>query len=350
MGETVNWIKGWDSTGAISIALFLFLGILLVILSIQIVKNTHVLNAKSKFSSGLIGGVLLAIITASPEFITSIQQSLLGNPAAGTADVIGANAIAGFAIAISAVIFIRETFIKRLKVWTIASLWISFTCSLAITLVMIFKADINIGVVGKYAIGIFPIILFLIFLATTYLQSKFGNEINKTHKNKYIQKTTKQKAWIKFLFLGFLLVIVSVVINWFAASIEEIYNIPSESVGGLFLSFVMSLPELIAFFSMMHAKQHTTAIAILIGHGFALFFAEWLGDLSFTPTATYTNPEVHDNWTLSLITTIIFFIISILPILSKKIKIFQNKYVYLILPVIAIFTYVIGWILILSLG
>ena len=350
MGKIVNCIKGWDSTGAISIASFLFLGIALVFFSMQIVKNTHVLNTKSKFSGGLIGGVLLALITASPEFITSIEQSLIDNPGAGTADVIGANAISGFAIAISAVIFIRETFMRRLKSWTIISLWISFVCSLTITLVMFFKADINIGIAGKYAIGIFPIILFLIFLTTTYLQSKFGKETNVIHQTPYIKKTTKQKAWFRFIILGFFLIIVSIIINWFAASIEQIYNIPSESVGGLFLSFIMSLPELIAFFSMMRAKQYITAIAILIGHGFALFFAELLGDLSFVQAATYTTQGVHDNWALSLITTIIFFFLALLPILTKKFKLFQKKYAYLTLPFLAIFTYIIGWILILSIG
>lgn len=350
MRDVITWLNGWNAGGKISIIWFLILAGFLVFFALKIVKQAEVLTAKTKFGGGLIGGVLIAIITSFPEFITSIEQSIIGDPGAGSADNIGANAISGFLIGLAALLFIRETFLNRLKKWTIITLWISFTISLFITLMMFFKTDIIIGSEGHYAIGLVPLILLILYFILLLLQYKFGNDEEHVLLDEYVKATSVKQASWRFLIWGVLLMIGSIGINISVASMEDGYSISQESAGGILLSVAMAIPEGVAFFAMMKDKQYSSAVAILVGHGFALFVSEWLGDMSYIDAPTYTTEAVHKVWPISVITTTCFSLLATAPLLGKKFKIFrENKIVYSIIPIWIILIYIVGWLLILTL-
>ncbi|MCK5867294.1 MAG: hypothetical protein KAG14_02760 [Mycoplasmataceae bacterium] len=350
MSKIIDWTNSWTFGGKLSIIFFIIFVAFTVFFALKIVKNAEVLSAKSKFGGGIIGGILIAIVTAAPEFITSIQQSLSGEPGAGSADNIGANAITGFMIGLAGLLFIRESFLGKMQKWTIITLWISFVVSLIITLVMYFKADVIIGVKGTYAIGIFPAILLIIYFVLLFLQSKFGDNDDHAISGEYTKKTSLKKASWLFVMWGILLIIGSIIINIFADSMKKGLNLSNDSVGGIFLSIAMALPEAVAFFILLKHKQFSAAVAVLIGHGFALFVSEWLVDVAYADNASYLTEEVHNVWPISVITTISFGLLGIIPLLYKKYPIFrENKFVYAILPSMVVATYVIGWILILTL-
>ena len=349
MNSVVTWLDGWNVGGKTSIIWFLALTGLLVYFALEIVKNAEVITTKTKFGGGVVGGILIAAITASPEIITSIQQSVMGEPGAGSADNIGANAITGFMIGLAALLFIRETWLDRLKKWTIITLWISFAISLFITLMMYFQKDLWIGSGGSFVIGIVPLTLLAFYFIMLFLQTKFGDDDDHNSVTDYIGDTTVKKASYKFLMWGILLIIASIAVNFTVDSVEHGYGINQESAGGIFLSIAMALPEAVAFFKLIKDRQYSTAVAVLIGHGFALFVSEWLGDASFIDAPTYTTEAVHKVWPIATITTICFFLLGLAPVLGKKFKIFrENKVVYSIIPTSIILTYVVGWILILT--
>lgn len=352
MNNIVNWLDGWNVGGKTSIIWFFLFSSLLVFVALKIVKNAEVITSKTKFGGGVVGGILIAIITASPEFITSIEQSLLDQPGAASADNIGANAITGFMIGLAALLFMRETWLRRLHWFTIVTLWISFIVSIFITIMMYFKADVWLGISNVYAVGIVPIILLVIYFIMLLLQTKF--EADDDHSNmsneSFIKETSVKKATKWFFIWGILLIILSIIVNFIVESMEHGFSINQESAGGIFLSIAMALPEGVAFFKLIKDKQYSTAVAVLVGHGFALFVSEWLADIAYAPAPTYTTDQLHKVWPISLITTISFFLLGLVPILSNKFKIFrENKIVYAILPALTVITYIVGWILILTL-
>ena len=351
MNNIVNWFDKWNANGKTSIVWFFLFASLLVYFALKIVKNAEVLTVKTKFGGGVIGGVLIAIVTAAPEFITSIEQSLIGDPGAASSDNIGANAITGFLIGLAALLFIRETFLGKLKRWTIVTLWISFVISLTITIIMYFKLDYAIGTPGTYAIGIFPMLLLIIYFITLFLQYKFGDDDDhSTISEDYIKITSAKKASWMFVFWGSLLIIASIAINVVVKSMEGAYSISPDSAGGIFLSIAMAIPEAVAFFVLVKDKQYSAAVSTLVGHGFALFVSEWLADVSYANDAIYLTQEVHMVWAISIITTISFLLLSLQCLLAKKISYFrENKIIYSILPTLTISTFIIGWSLILTL-
>ena len=128
------------------------------------------------------------------------------------------------------------------------------------------------------------------------------------------------------------------------------FSLSDGSVGGIFLSAAMALPEAVAFFILLKHKQFSAAVAVLIGHGFALFVSEWLVDVAFAKNASYLTDGVHDVWPISVITTISFGLLGMIPLLYKKFSIFRrSKIVYAILPSLVVTTYIVGWVLILTL-
>ena len=349
MNDIVKWMDGWNIGGKISIVWFLIFSAAVVFFSLKIVKNAEVLSVKTKFAGGFIGGVMIAVISAAPEFITSIQQSIIGDPGAAVSDDVGANILAGSTIGLAALLFLRETFMNRLKKWTIITLWLSFAFSLLMMFVMYFNADVWLGSSGKFVIGLFPLILIISYFILLWAQKKFGDDDEHQPEGEYIDKTSVRQASIRFLVWGVLLIIASILTNFSVVSMEHGYSISPESAGGLFLALTMALPETVAFFALMKKGQKAMAVAVLAGHGFALFVSEFLADASYVDAPTYVTEQVHNVWPLAMMAAISFGFLGISALVGKRFKIFQrNKIVYSILPALSFLTYVIGWILLLT--
>lgn len=348
MNNIVDWLDGWNVGGKTSIIWFILFSAGVVFFSLKIVKNAEVLSTKTKFAGGFIGGVMIAVISAAPEFITSVQQSLIGDPGAAVSDDMGAFLLAGSTIGLSGILFIRETFLNRLKKWTIITLWLSFFFTIGLMFIMYFQADITIGVAGKFAIGLIPLLLLISYFALLFMQKKYGDEDEHVMSTDYITKTTVKQASWRFVFWSILLITASVFTNFAVVSMEHGYSLEPESAGGLFLALTMALPETVAFFALMRKKQYLMAVAVLAGHGFALFVSEFLADAAFVDGPTYATHQVNTIWPLALMSALSFAFLGIHALLGKKFKVFENKIVYSILPSMAFLTYVVGWILLLT--
>lgn len=347
MKDIVSWINGWSNDGKLSLLWFVPVTLLLVYAAIKIVKYAEVIIVKTKFGGAFIGGVLIATITSMPELITGIAQGLYGEPGAGSADNIGSNAFSAFLIGLAGVLFIKETFLKRLGKWTIISLWISFALATITSIMMFFQNDITIGTEGKFAIGLFPIFLFVFYIVSLWLQYKFGDEDVEDHNNPFVKATSAKTAILWFVFWSVLLVSFALVDNWVVSSIQHGYGISSLSAGGVFLSMATSLPEVVAFFVLLRKKQNAAAVAALIGSHIFNLSIEFYVDISYADQATYTMSTIHDNWTLALTTSIMMLLLAIFAVTAPKYKVFDNKYVYVITPTLVMVTYIVGWILML---
>lgn len=348
MRNIVEWLNEWNQGGKLSLLWFVPVTALLVWAAIKIVKHAEVIISKTKFGGAFIGGVLIATITSMPELLTGIAQAVYGNPAAGNADNLGSNAFSGFLIALAALLFIRESFLKRLGKWTIISLWISFALAASAFIMMEVQNDLILGSTGKFAIGLFPVALFAFYALSLWLQYRFGDEDEVDHNNEFVKKTTAKKALIWFTFWSLILVSLALVDNWLASSIQDGYSLDSSTIGGVFLSIATSLPEVVAFFVLLKKKQTSAAVAALIGSHIFNMSIDFFIDISYPQAAIYTLDDMHNNWKLALLTTSMMFTLAAFATISPKFKIFENKIVYAIVPSMVAIGYIAGWAIMLA--
>ena len=348
MENIVNWLNGWNQGGKLSLLWFVPITALLVWAAIKIVKHAEVIIAKTKFGGAFIGGVLIATITSIPELLTGIAQATSNDPAAGNADNLGSNAFSGFLIAIAAILFIRETFLKRLGKWTIISLWISFALAASAFIMMEVQDDVILGTTGKFAIGLFPVALFAFYALSLWLQYRFGDEDEVDHDNEFVKQTSAKKSLIWFILWSFVLIALALIDNWLASSIQDGYSLDSTTIGGVFLSIATSLPEVVAFFVLLKKKQTSAAVAALIGSHIFNMSIDFFIDISYPKEAIYTLGAMHDNWRLALLTTSMMFALALFATISPKFKIFDNKIVYAIVPSMVAIGYIVGWALMLA--
>lgn len=351
MNQITIWLNNWTLNGKLSILIFFPLAMGVLVAAFKSIKYAEVMIYKSKMKGAFVGGVLLAGISSLPELITEVSQSASGNPGVGSADDIGANAFTTLLMGFATLLFVRRMFMNNISKWTRMSMVITALTSSLLTILLYLRSDLVIGVIGQYAIGIIPFVFFLIYLLSIWLSNKFATEEDEEKEDMhFVKKTSLKKGIILFCFWGLTLVIFSLGLNTSVSSIQQGYNISSESAGGILLSMTTALPEAIAFFVLLKDKQYTVAIAAIIGSHMFNMSMIFFGDFAFTESPIFTNYEVHKNWTLALMTTIMMIMLIIQVQLGYRIKVFkENKVVYSIIPVLTIFSYFIGWGLILFL-
>lgn len=349
----IEWLMSWTNNGKLAIIFFPFLCGLLLISSLSLVKWAQVIITKSKFGGGFVGGILIAGITSFPEMITEISQGLAGTPENGIGDDIGSNAFSVFLIGVGALLFTRYLFLSNLGRWTKISLGMSGGLMLAMSLMLYFHKDIQIGVNGKFALGIIPIFFFLFYIFTIWLSHKYGDEDEEPINIEFVEKHSLREGVLRFTLAAVALMATAFLVNVDVSAFSDpkALNIPSESAGGIFLAITTSLPEVVAFFIFMRKQQPAAAIASLTGSHFFNLGISFFGDMSFNEGATFNKIEMSHHFPLAIMTTCMIALIVVHSVLAWKFKeAFKKKSIYMIIPSITSIGYIVGWILILSFG
>ena len=347
MTEFINWVEGWTGGGKYAIIMFPFLAAILLYFSLKIVKYAEVIIAKSKFGAGFVGGTLVAVVTSMPELITEVSQALAGHPENGLGDDIGSNAFSIFLIGVAGLIFFRYLFLNKLSTWTKITIGISLLFSLALTVSLMIGNDVALG-----SMGIIPLLFFLAFLTTIFLNWKFGDNDGEEEDAvpKYVKSISLRKGTILFTLNGLGVVLFSVLVNVSVTAFQEGFNIPSASIGGVFLAMTTSLPEVVAFVVFLRKQQPGAAIASLVGSHFFNLGILFFGDLAFSDGPTFQVAEMQDHLGLAALTASMLFVLVIHFTISIKFKhLYEKKWLYMITPSLMVAGYIVGWILILSL-
>lgn len=341
MNTIVEALSSWTNDGKLAILIFIPFAVLLFFVALKLVHYAEVIIIKTRFGGGFVGGALIAAVTSLPELITEVAQSSAGFPGAGTADDLGSNAFSGLLIAISLLIFFKSRFLKKLNRFSQVSIFISGFLAFAFFILMFINKDVDLGI-----IGIIPLLFFLIYLIMLFIQYKFDDSQESPPSNSKIAKVSVKKAIILFTAFALLLTGLALIVNWSASAMILGFGLPEGGIGGVLLAITTSLPEVVAYFVFLKKKQPIAGMAALIGSHFFNLGISFFGDLAFSSGPTFNEPSVGANWPLALLTAIIMFMIFFQTVASKKIK---NKYFHLVMPLVIISVYTIGWVLILAL-
>ncbi len=316
---------------------------LVFILSLQIVKYSSSLIAKTKMSGSFVGIVLISFVTSIPELISQITQSAMGKPSIAIANDLGSNAMTTLVMGVVALFLFRKAFIQQIKNDSILLSIITLVITFSLSIALYFAKDMRIGKQGVFLIGMIPIVLLIIYIGVTIFFYYYGDGDELEVHNKYADKSgTILSISLFFVLFAVLLIIVSVILNWVVDATAYIYNVTPKSSGGLFLSITTTLPEATTFIVFVRRGHVSAGIGSILGSHIFNFAQIILGDFVYNKNTVISAQAEAHLWAVGIMLSIMLLFFTTFLLSRNKIK---SNFSYFIFPIGIISTYLIGWTL-----
>lgn len=315
----------------ISLVIFLFLlfAFFTVFLSIKLSYYADLLSKTSKVSKALIGGILLAGVTALPEFVTCLSAVFLANPALALGDVLGSNFFNIFIIAFFDLFFLKKFMFRKLS----KNHYIVYILLITNYIFMyLFAHDLlSLSLLG---IGLPSLIIFITYFI--YVRKIASNDSKDLEKDS--SKNVKNLP-LKLFIAALLMVISSIFLTFLVNKISLMYPAFSSSlIGAILLGITTSLPEVITFYTLITLNNYDLAQANIIGSNLFNLFVLGVSDFFLKSSSIYTY---FDNDSL-LILKLGILATSLCFIHHFK-KFNSKKFLYLLPSLAIVFCYLIFW-------
>ena len=315
----------------ISLVIFLFLlfAFFTVFLSIKLSYYADLLSKTSKVSKALIGGILLAGVTALPEFVTCLSAVFLANPALALGDVLGSNFFNIFMIAFFDLFFLKKFMFRKLS----KNHYIVYILLITNYIFMyLFAHDLlSLSLLG---IGLPSLIIFITYFI--YVRKIASNDSKDLEKDS--SKNVKNLP-LKLFIAALLMVISSISLTFLVNKISLMYPAFSSSlIGAILLGITTSLPEVITFYTLITLNNYDLAQANIIGSNLFNLFVLGVSDFFLKSSSIYTY---FDNDSL-LILKLGILATSLCFIHHFK-KFNSKKFLYLLPSLAIVFCYLIFW-------
>ncbi len=254
--------------------LFAWLGIYVLLALVTIVSTNRAshyvneLDKKTQISGALLGGVMLAVVTSLPEFITSITSTVfLDQPGLAFGNVFGSNMFNLTILAVVDLIFIKHLFFNKTRIGV-------KTNSLIIMMYAIFLApwvlsrfntalgydalDIRIGLT-------FNVISLLIILVYFLTLKSMNDELPQEKDATRTSDLTKRRIMLMFVFWSLFVIASSAAITYVTDELSVRMNLTASFAGAIFLGAATSLPELTAVITLFKLKNYDVALGNILG-------------------------------------------------------------------------------------
>ena len=295
------------------LVLFLFLAGLTVFLSFKLSYYADLLNKTTNISGVFIGGILLAGITSLPEFVTCLSSIFLNNPYLAIGDILGSNFFNIAMMCLFDILFIKTMFYNYTK-----------NKYYIIYLLLI----INYFIMYLFMGGIFNLELFNIGIPSFIIIISYIIYLKKAQEKdskKEIIKT-KEHVLLKFLFVGILMVIVSIFLTLIVNLIaDKNPNVASSFIGAILLGITTSMPEVITFIALIKMKSFDLALSDIIGSNLFNLLILAIGDIFLKNKEIYYFVDKESMFLL-----VFGFILTILSFYQNNRKVVKNKLIYIV--------------------
>lgn len=305
------------------LVLFLFLAGLTVFLSFKLSYYADLLNKTTNISGVFIGGILLAGITSLPEFVTCLSSIFLNNPYLAIGDILGSNFFNIAMMCLFDILFIKTMFYNYTK-----------NKYYIIYLLLI----INYFIMYLFMGGIFNLELFNIGIPSFIIIISYIIYLKKAQEKdskKEIIKT-KEHVLLKFLFVGILMVIVSIFLTLIVNLIaDKNPNVASSFIGAILLGITTSMPEVITFIALIKMKSFDLALSDIIGSNLFNLLILAIGDIFLKNKEIYYFVDKESMFLL-----VFGFILTILSFYQNNRKVVKNKLIYIVPSLIGVLLYI----------
>ncbi len=230
----------------------------------KLAQYGDVIAVRTKLGGLLVGTILLAGATSLPELVASISSFRAGLPDLAAGNFFGSNMVNMGILALVDLLSFRVPLLRRVAITHTLTATLG---AVMITLAVIFMlADIDLTIGW---VGVDSILLILVYFGGTWLVQQEGKLAGGGGKPPEIAPApgfpSLRRGLIGFVVAAAILVAVVPVLVGASADIAEITGLGATFVGTVLLSFVTSLPEMLAAIAAVRIGATDLAVGNLFG-------------------------------------------------------------------------------------
>ena len=303
---------------------FLFVSILVIILSIKLSVYADEITKTTNISKNIVGGVLVAGITSLPELITCLSSIYLKNYYLAFGDILGSNLFNISIICFFDIIFIKKFIFNKTN-----------SSSLIYILLLINYIFIYLSLSSVLNVSLFNIGIPSIIIIATYIY--YLKHVNSCEEEKSInQSSNKNFVILKFILTAIILIITSILLTFIVNKLSIMYpSVSSSFIGAIFLGITTSMPEVVTFITLINLDNYSMALLDIIGSNLFNLLIIAMGDLVMLNDKIYNYADKQSFFIL-----ILCIITTVISMLQNKIKL-KNKFLYIIPSIIVFILYIV---------
>ena len=221
----------------VAIIVFLASAVGVILLGVQLAKYGDALATLTGWGRLFVGSILVALATSLPELSNNITAVQIDNPQLALGNVVGANMVNMFTLAMVALLFGGKRFLQRVAP---EQGYLIVLAAILTGLAVIF-AGVKIGV-NVWQIGISSVILLIVYLAGMWIVYK-RRPAPADDEEEEDAGMTLSRAWIMFGLVSIGVIIAGVFLAQSVDRIADLTGISSGVLGILAVSIVTTMPE-----------------------------------------------------------------------------------------------------------
>ncbi len=222
---------------SVAIIVFLASAVAVVFLGVQLAKYGDALASLTGWGRLFVGSILVALATSLPELSNNITAVRIDNPQLALGNVVGANMVNMFTLAMVALVFGGKRFLQRVAP---EQGYLVVLAAVLTGLAVIF-AGIKTGI-NIWQIGISSIMLLIVYLIGMWFVYQRRPAATDDDEEEDVGMTLS-KAWIMFSLVSIGVIIAGVFLAQSVDRVADITGISSGVLGILAVSIVTTMPE-----------------------------------------------------------------------------------------------------------
>lgn len=317
--------------------IYLVLALAVIGFSIKAANYVELIDKKTNISGAFIGGVVLAAITSLPEFFTSVSAALiLGNSELVLGNILGSNIFNLAVMSVVSIVMIKGFVKSKISVNHNITLLFVLIASLILFLPVYFGKDFSIL---NFSIMSLIIVVFYI-ISLKFMAGDEGDSGDENEEDNC--KLSIKQISVRFILASIGLVISSILITYVTDIISEKLNLAASLSGALFLGIATSLPEVASTIALVKKLKFNLVVGNIVGSNMFNLLIISVVDILYVGNSMYYTNQIQTKLLLGFGVISTVFILA--SLFLKKLNV-KNKFVYLILNLLAALMYFLYLIL-----
>ena len=221
---------------SVAIIVFLASAVAVVFLGVQLAKYGDALASLTGWGRLFVGSILVALATSLPELSNNITAVQIDNPQLALGNVVGANMINMFTMAMVALVFGGKRFLQRVAP---EQGYLIMLAAILTGLAVLF-AGVKNGV-NVWQIGLSSIILLVVYVAGMWIVYRRRPDAGDDEAED--PGMTLSRAWLMFSLVSIGVIIAGVFLAQSVDRVADLTGISSGVLGILAVSIVTTMPE-----------------------------------------------------------------------------------------------------------
>ncbi len=221
----------------VAIIVFLASAVAVVFLGVQLAKYGDALASLTGWGRLFVGSILVALATSLPELSNNITAVQIDNPQLALGNVVGANMINMFTMAMVALVFGGKRFLQRVA----PEQGYLIVLAAILTGLAVLFAGVKNGV-NVWQIGLSSIILLVVYVAGMWIVYRRRPAVG-DDEEAGDPGMTLSKAWVMFSLVSIGVIIAGVFLAQSVDRVADLTGISSGVLGILAVSIVTTMPE-----------------------------------------------------------------------------------------------------------